>query len=200
MKLIIYSFDILKITLLSFLFLAFIWGQSHGQSASFVNVDAGLTWNHQGFFKLYDGIVDAGAGYHISLFKELYGGLSFHTAFLNYKNAPARSTFYRPKVNLLYSMHISPRIAVDPVIAFGYSFVRITNSEYAYAQTLAGINYSANLQLRWKSSGKLDYYIFGRYDYIFLNENEAFTQLDVFRQIQLIAVGFGLHIKSRNDD
>jgi hypothetical protein len=198
--LIIYSFDELKKALLSFLFLTFLWGNTHGQGASFVNADVGLTWNHQGFFKLYNGIVDAGAGYHISLFNELYGGLSFQAAFLNYKNTPARSAFYRPQFNLLYSIHISPRIAVDPVVAIGYSFVRITNIEYAYAQTQAGINYSANLKLRWKSSGKIDYYIFGRYDYIYLNKNEAFTQLDYFRQIQLFAVGIGLQIKSRNDD
>lgn len=169
---------------------------SFGQTSSFVQFEGGLLRNQGGFFKLYDGIVDIGAGYHLTLTRHLEGGLDFNLGFLNYKNTPARSNFYRPKLSLQYTVHVSSRVALDPVIGLGYSFIRITNNEYLYASTQHGLNYAARLKVRWKSGRKLDYYLFGSYDYIYLDRDDSFTQLNSFRQIRLFAVGLGVNIKS----
>ncbi len=173
----------------------FLTGAGIAQQASFITVDAGLLRNHQGFFKLYSGVVDVGMGYHIPVLKDLHGGISLHTGFLNYKNTPARSVLFRPKINLQYAFYLSRRLAVDPTAALGYSFVRITNEEYGYKETQKGINYLGELKIRWKSPGRLDYFLFGRYEYILLDRDETFTEIESFRQIELYSVGFGVKIK-----
>jgi hypothetical protein len=187
----------LKKTFTHFLFIVFIAVSGYAQQWSFITVELGLLRNHQGFFRLYDGVVDAGAGYQFSIFNKLYTGASFHAGFLNFKNTPARSVLYRPNINLQYSIHLSPRFVLDPMAGIGYSFVKITNNEFDYKEILSGMNYTGTLKLRWKSSGKLDYYVFGRYDFIYLNKDEEFTQLEYYRRIQLFAFGMGLHIKAR---
>ena len=186
----------MKRNLLQFIFISILSVSVYGQKASFVNIDAGLLRSKGDFFKLYNGIVDVGAGYHISILKEFYGGLHFNAGFLNYKNTPARTNLFRPKISLLYTIHLSPRIAIDPLLGIGYTFVRITNDEYAYATTQSGLNYSGKIKMRWKSTGKLDYYLFGSYDFIYLDKDESFTLLNSFRQIQLLTIGLGVNIKS----
>ncbi|MCB2221442.1 MAG: hypothetical protein KQI35_13665 [Bacteroidetes bacterium] len=165
------------------------------QQSSFITAELGLLRNQNGFFRLFDGIVDAGVAYQFSILNKLYGGASFHAGFLNYQNTSAKSVLYRPHLSLQYSIHLSPRIAMEPQAGIGYAFVRITNQEYNYKNMQTGVNYSGTLKLRWKSEGKLDYYLFGRYDFIYLNKDDDFTQLEYYRRIQIFAFGLGLHIK-----
>lgn len=166
------------------------------QNTSVVSIEGGMLQHRSEFFKLYTGVVDLRAAYHLPLYKAFSGGISFNAGFLNYKNTPARVNILRPKLNLALALNVSPRITIDPAIGVGYSFLRITNNEYGYAKSQMGINYACNLKIRWKSESKIDYYIFGNYDYIFLDRDEAFSVLDVFRQIQLFSFGVGINIKS----
>jgi len=136
------------------------------QETSNFSFDLGLSQTYKGFFYLYDGVVDVGIGYNIKIIGGLYGGLSFHVDYLNRKNTPARSIVYKPKLDLIYSFRVNPRFSIIPVVSIGYSFLNLVNKEFDYSETQQGINPAAELRLAWNTKKRIDYYLFGRYDYI----------------------------------
>lgn len=83
------------------------------------------------------------------------------------------------------------------MIFAGYSFVNISNGDYDYAETQNGFNTGAELKFIWYTQGKVDYYLFGRYDFIYLNEDISFTLLEYYRKVQLTSFGFGIKIKPK---
>jgi hypothetical protein len=163
-------------------------------------VDAGLTQTYKGFFYLFDGIVDVGAGYNHHLVKGLFAGPSLHLDFLNRKNTSGRTLVYKPKVNILYEIQITNRFGIVPVASVGYSFLNISNKEFGYKETQQGINLSGDLRFIWKTNDRLDFYIFGRYDYIFLDKDEEFTRLDYYRNVYLTSFGIGIKIKPKDHE
>jgi len=152
--------------------------------------------NHEGFFKLFDGVVDVGAGYNRELVKDLYGGIAFHIAFLNRQNTTSRTAIYKPRLNLHYYIHVSEKVAVIPVMNLGYSFLNLSNREYDYKEIQSGLNSGGELKVLWKRNQTLDYYIFGRFDFIFLDKDESFTRLKHYRNVYLTSFGLGVRIKS----
>ena len=55
------------------LFTAFL--SAHAQRPSNIQVDLGVVQNHNGFFKLFNGVAEAGAGYNRELARNFYAGL-----------------------------------------------------------------------------------------------------------------------------
>lgn len=174
---------------------------AQAQKSSNFQVDAGLNQNHGGFFKLFDGVLEAGAGYNRQIVKGLYGGLAFRVSFLGRQNTPSRTIIYKPRVNLHYSIDITKSMAVIPLISLGYSFVNLSNREFEYRETQSGLNTGGELRVLWKRERKLDYFVFGRFDYIYLDRDESFTVLEQYRKVFMTAFGLGIRIKSGyNDD
>jgi len=169
------------------------------QKKNYFTIDLGLTRTYKGFFYLYDGVVDIGAGYNRHILDLLYGGFSFHIDYLNRSGSSARTIVYKPKVNLSYDIQVNSWFTINPVVFVGYSFLNLSNTEYDYAENQNGINCGADLRLLWETSSRLDYYLFGRYDYIYLTEDKNFTQLDYYRRVHLSSFGIGVKIKSRQD-
>lgn len=161
-----------------------------------INIDLGLVQNYQGFFKLFDGVVSLGAGYNHTLHQNLYGGADFHVGFLRRKNTTARTTIYMPGLILNYGIHVSRKVVIIPQVKLGYALLTISNSEFDYKETQSGWNPGGEVRLRWKQERRLDFYLFGRFDYIYLGRDESFTMLDYYRQVYLTAIGIGVHIKS----
>lgn len=186
-----------KILIGLFIFYA---GYCFSQPDKYWNVDIGLLQNHNGFFKLYDGVLDIGFNYNHKLVGSLYGGAGFYLKFLNRKNTTSRTTFYNPKVNLHYVIKLSERLALTPQGAIGYSFVNLSNKEFNYSEIQSGFNTTAELKFHWLTEEKVDYYIFGRYDFTWLNNDADFTLLDYYRKINLTSFGIGIRIKpGRNE-
>ena len=166
------------------------------QKASNVQVDLGLYQNHKGFFKLFDGIIEAGAAYNKELIKDLYGGAAFRLGILNRKGTSSRTTSYKPGLNLHYYVHLSEKLAIVPVASISYSLMNISNKEYNYREWQTGWSPGAELRMHWKQEKKMEFYVFGRVDYVYLNEDKDFTQLEYYRQVWLTAFGLGLRLKS----
>ena len=166
------------------------------QKASSFHVDLGLVQNHKGFFRLFGGVFEAGAGYNRELLGNLHGGLSMRMSLISRQGTTNRAVCYKPGINLQYYLHLSERIAVVPLAGIGYSFVSVSHQEFDYRETRPGWNPSAALRILWKREKKLDYYVFGNLDYILLNEDEDFTQLRYYREIWISSFGIGLRIKS----
>lgn len=169
---------------------------SYAQRDTRVNVDLGLMQNYQGFFKLFDGVVDVGANYNRELFRNFYGGVDFHVGFLRRKNTSARTSIFKPALVVNYMIHVSDKLAIIPQAKLGYAILNISNSEYSYKEMQSGWNPGAELRVRWKRPRRLDFYLFGRFDYISLAKDESFTKLEYYRQVYLTSFGFGVHIKS----
>ena len=195
-KLIIYSNNKLKRRFYYTVAFILISYGGFAQTGSHINVDLGLTQNHQGFFKLFDGIVDVGASYNHELFKNFYGGFAFHMSFLNRKNTSARTTIFKPGIQLNYIIHLSENIAVIPQGNLGYAILNISNKEYSYKEIQSGWNPGGELRVLWKRDHLLDFYIFGRFDYIYLDEDQSFTMLEYYRNVYLTSFGIGMRIKS----
>lgn len=180
-----------------FILLAFSLSLFSQENKNFT-FDLGLSQTYKGFFYLYDGLVDIGIGYNIKLTGNLFGGLSFHVDYLNRKNTPAKTFVYRPKLDLFYRFNVSPRFSIVPVVSVGYSFLNLVNKEFDYSETQQGINTAAELRFAWNTKKRIDYYLFGRYDYIYLDKDEDFTRLEYFRNVHLSGFGIGIKIKPKN--
>jgi len=183
-----------KFTYLVFSILLTISG--FAQNAAWFDADIGLLRNHEGFFKLFDGVVDVGAGYHFPLIKQLDGGIAFHMGVLAYRNTPSRAMIYKPQLNLNYFVHITSRFAIVPEVHGGYSFIGLSNKEYNYTEAQSGLNAGGQLKCLWVTDKKLDYYLFGRYDFIHLSKDPDFTHLEYYRKMNLFSFGLGLRFKS----
>lgn len=166
------------------------------QHKKYVTVDLGLLQVHQDFFKLYDGILDVGASYNRSIHGNLYGGLDFHMGFLHRQNTSARTTILKPAILVNYMFHVSQHIVIIPQAKIGYGFLRLSNGEYNYKETQSGWNPGGELRVQWKRERQIDFYVFGRLDYIKLNKDESFTMLDHYRHVYLTSFGLGIFIKS----
>jgi hypothetical protein len=166
------------------------------QKASNFQFDIGLYQNYKGFFKLFDGVVEAGAGYNMELIKNLYGGAAFRMGLLGRKGTSSRTAIYKPGLNLHYYVHLSEKLALVPLASISYAFLNISNKEYKYRELQRGWSPGAELRMLWKREKKMDFYVFGRFDYIYLDEDKDFTQLEYYRQVWLSAFGLGLRLKS----
>jgi hypothetical protein len=166
------------------------------QGEHFFSFDAGLSQNHKGFYTLYSGIINIGGGYYIRIIRHFYGGLSIHLDYFKRTNTTAGLIIYQPKINFNYDIPVNRRIDLVTILAGGYSFLRNSNKEYNYRETQAGFNSLAEIQILWKTRDKFDFYLFGRYDYIYLDRNEDFTRLEYYRKVNLTCFGLGVRIKN----
>ncbi len=167
----------------------------HSQEQPSFTFDLGLSQNYKGFFTLYKGVIDAGAGYNHKIIGNLNAGATFHLGYLKRSNTSSGTIIYKPKINVHYNLMITPKIYLTLLAAFGYSFVSLSNKEYDYQETQQGINPGAELRVSWRTPRKTDFYIFGRYDYIYMAKDETFTQLEYYRQIHLSSFGLGIKVK-----
>lgn len=171
-----------------------------GQEKSNISIDLGLANTHKGFFYLYQGMVDMNLGYSLKLWKGLYAGAAFQTEYLRLKNTQARTFIFKPKVNLHYYIDFSKKFSFVPWISAGYSFLQIKNKEFGYSVHVAGLNLSPELKLIRKTKSRVNYYIFGRYDYIYLNDDPGFTKLEYFRNVHISSFGIGIFIKPKKNE
>lgn len=172
----------------------------YAQNGSNYNVELGLVQNHQRFLKLYNGVIDVGGGYNQKITGNLYAGIALNLSFLNRSGTSSRAVSYKPVFNIHYYFNFSERIALVPVVNIGYSFLSLSNKEYEYKETQSGLISGGTLRLHWKTKQLLDYYIFGRFDYIYLNKDETFTKLEYYRSVYLTSFGIGVRIKSGGDE
>lgn len=169
------------------------------QEKRYFTLDLGLSQTYRGFFYLYNGIVEFGATYNHQIIKSLYGGASFHMDYLSRSNTTARTIVYKPAINLNYNFIINHWFSINPLVAAGYSFVNISNDEFGYADTQKGFDLGAELRFIWYSQASVDYYFFGRYDFIYLKEDVNFTQLEYYRRVNLTSFGLGIKIKPKKE-
>ena len=185
----------IALIILSFL----LFNSVFSQKRNYFNVDLGLSQTYKGFFYLFDGVVDIGAGYNRHIIDQFYGGFSFHLDYLSRSGSSARTIVYKPKVNLGYDINVSSRFSINPMIFAGYSFLNLSNKEFNYTENQNGINCGGEIRLVWNTGKRLDYFIFGRYDYIYLTEDKNFTHLEYYRRVHLTSFGIGVKIKSRQE-
>jgi len=178
------------------LFLTLLSLCSLSQEKKYFSFDLGLSQNHNGFFILYSGIIDVGGSYNLNIMGNLYAGASLHLDFLKRTNTSSGTIVYKPKLNLHYNFKVTQRIYLTALAALGYSFVVLSNKEFSYKETQHGINPGVELRTSWRTQGKTDFYIFGRYDYIYLAKDEDFTQLEFYRRMHLTSFGLGIKIKN----
>jgi len=164
------------------------------------SVDIGLVNTHKGLFYLYQGMIDLNIGYNLKLWNGLYAGAAFQTEYLSVKNTQARTLILKPKVNLHYYINFSEKFSLVPWISVGYSFLQIKNKEFDYSDNVAGLNLSPELKFIRKTKSRVNYYIFGRYDYIYLNDDPEFTKLEYFRDVHISSFGIGIFIKPKKNE
>ena len=162
--------------------------------------DIGLTQTYPGFFNLYNGSVDAAAGYNMKLTHGLFAGASFGIQFLKLNGTQSKTVVYKPKIIIHYRFGIGKNFNIVPWVSAGYSFLNIKNREYNYAETQQGFNLSPELKLLWNTKTRVDVYIYGRYDYIKLNEDADFTRLNYYRDVHLTSFGIGVLIKKKKHE
>jgi hypothetical protein len=184
-----------QILLTIYLFLLLL--SIHGQEKQSVTIDLGLSQTYKGFFYLFNGVVEFGAGYNHRLIDHLYVGGSFHIDYLSRSNSSARTIVYKPKVNINYNAKVSSWLSINPIVFVGYSFVNISNGEFDYAETQNGVTTGAELKFIWFTPSTVDYYLFGRFDYIILDKDENFTLLNYYRRVYLTSFGIGIKIKPK---
>ncbi len=126
----------------------------------------------------------------------MFGGFSFHFTYLDRSYTKSRTFFYKPKINLQYYFHLSKRFALVPGFAVGYALIQLKNSEFNYNDLGQGINIEPDLKLMWTRQAKAEFYLFGRFDFIYLNKDSDFTQLNHYRNVYLTSFGVGVNIKS----
>lgn len=168
----------------------------YSQKDKKVNIDLGLMQNHQGFLKLFDGVVDVGANYNVEILPNFYGGVDFHIGFLNRKNTSSRSQVYKPGFILNYVIHLSKNLALIPQGRIGYTLLNLSNSEYNYGEMQSGWSPGGEIRFLWKQEHTLNFYVFGRFDYIYLSKDESFTKLEYYRNVYLTSFGLGVQINS----
>ena len=183
-----------KSIIISLFFICFQFA-SPGQAIRHLEFDLGVLQNYGGFFKLYSGIIEAGGVYNLGLTRDLFAGVAMHAGVLNRKNAEQNAIFYKPAFQLSYNIHLSERVAIIPAASIGYTWVSIRNDSYNYKEAQSGLNTGVDLKVLWKTQERTDFYIFGRYDYVFLDEDNEFTELFHYRKIHQTAFGFGIRIK-----
>jgi len=183
-----------KIALSVFLLLAFT-GLS--QRKSNWTVDIGKTQTYPGFFYLYDGSVDLSVGYHLNIADNLFVGGAFGLQFLGLNGTQSKTVIYKPKLILEYHIRSGKSFNIVPLIAVGYSFLKIKNNEYGYSSLQQGFNISPELKLLWKTGLQTDFYLFGRYDYVKLIKDEDFTFLNYYRNANITSFGIGVVIKRK---
>ena len=171
---------------------------SFSQERNNISIDLGLANTHKGFFYLYQGMVDVNIGYNLKLWKGLYGGAAFQTEYLKLNNSQARTLIFKPKINLHYNINFSEKLSLVPWMSVGYSFLQIKNKEFGYSDNVAGLNLSPELKFVRKTKSRVNYYIFGRYDYIYLSEDPEFTKLEYFKNVHLTSFGIGIYLKPKN--
>jgi len=165
------------------------------QSAHHLDFDIGLNQNYKGFFKNYNGVLEIGGSYSLGITRDLFAGISMHTGFLNRKNSPAHSVFYKPALMMSYTIHLSDRFACVPLVSAGYTWFSLYNDEYNYKDIQSGVNTGAGVRVIWKTQERTNFYIFGRYNFIYLDEDKSFTELFYYRKIHQTAFGLGISIK-----
>lgn len=164
-----------------------------------VTIDLGLSQTYKGFFYLFSGVVEVGAAYNHQIVKSLYGGASFHMDYLSRGNSSARTIVYKPKLNINYNIKTTSWLSINPMVFAGYSFLNISNGEFNYAETQSGFTSGAELKFIWYSEASVDYYLFGRFDFIYLDEDLNFTQLEYYRKVYLTSFGLGIKIKPKKE-
>jgi len=164
-----------------------------------VTIDLGLSQTYKGFFYLYNGVIELGAAYNHQIVKSLYGGVSFHIDYLSRSNSSTRTIVYKPKLNVNYNFKITQWFSINPMVFLGYSFLNLSNGEFQYADTQKGVISGVELKFIWNSLASVDYYFFGRYDYIYLKEDVNFTLLEYYRKVYLTSFGIGIKIKPKNE-
>ena len=107
-----------------------------------------------------------------------------------------RAVFYKPGISVQYAIPLSRSLAVIPAAEMGYSIVGLSNKEFGYKENITGWNPGATLRLIWTREANPDFYIFGRFDYIYLHENPSFTLIESYRKIYLTSFGVGVRLKS----
>ena len=186
-----------KFVFILVLWMAFLSG--HAQRTSNLQFDLGLVQNHKGFFKLFNGIAEVGAGYNRELARNFYAGAHLRLSVLSRSGTTNRLAIYKPGLNLHYFISLTEQFAIIPVISAGYSFLSISNKEYGYREMQSGFNPGAGLRFLWMRQRKIDFYLFGRFDYIYLDEDVEFTRMGYYRQIYMTAFGIGIRIKSGSE-
>lgn len=166
------------------------------QQEKYINVDIGLLQVHQDFFKLYDGVFDLGANYNRLLFSSFYAGVDFHLGYIHRKNTTGRTSIYKPGIIFNYHILVTQKFAVIPQARLGYAFLSLSNNEFNYREMQSGWNPGAEIRLLWKRDRPIEFYGFGRFDYIYLTKDEAFTKLNSYRHVYLTSFGLGIQIKS----
>lgn len=164
-----------------------------------LSFDIGLPQTYKGFFYLYNGIIEVGGAYHLNPLKNFHAGGSMHINFLNRNPESSRSIMYKPKLSIYYTFNISEKIQLIPTVAGGYSFISISNKEFNYSETQSGLSISPELKFSWKNDTRVQYYLFGRYDFIYLNEDIKFTYLEYYRRIDMTSFGLGIFIHPKQD-
>ena len=198
-KLINYLLNSLRKAIIILVAALFSYISVNAQEKRNITIDLGLSQTYKGFFYLYSGIVEVGAAYNHHIVKNLYGGASFHIDYLSRSNSSARTIVYKPKVNLNYDFKITSWFRINPMVFAGYSFVNISNAEYDYSETQKGFITGTELKLILHSTSPVDYYLFGRFDYIYLKKDLNFTHLEYYRKVYLTSFGIGVKIKSKTD-
>jgi hypothetical protein len=164
-----------------------------------LSFDIGLPQTYKGFFYLYNGIIEVGGAYHLNPLKNFHAGGSMHINFLNRNPETGRSIMYKPKLSLYYTINIDKKFQLIPTVAGGYSFVSISNKEFDYSEIQSGLSISPELKLSWKNDKRVQYYLFGRYDFIYLNEDLNFTHLEYYRRVNMTCLGLGIFIHPKQD-
>ncbi|MEZ5196312.1 MAG: hypothetical protein R2764_07925 [Bacteroidales bacterium] len=95
---------------------------------------------------------------------------------------------YKPKINFGYHFKIASWLTINPLVFIGYSFLSLSNKEFEYTEMQKGINSGTDLRLVWNNAYRLELYLFGRYDFIYLSEDENFTRLEYYRKVHLSSV------------
>ncbi len=180
-----------------FILLLILSFSGFSQRESDWTIDIGLTQTYPGFFNLYNGSVDMGIGYSVKLTGELFVGGYFGVQFLKLDGTQSKTIVYKPKLNLNYRFRIGNSFSIISWFSVGYSFLNIKNSEYNYTDTQSGLNISPELKFLWNTQTRIDYYFYGRYDYIKLSKDAGFTHLEYYRNIDLTSFGIGIVIKQK---
>lgn len=178
--------------IISLVYCIAIPGLSQRQYLSF---EGGLSKNYKGFYTLYKGILNIGGSYQLRVYKPLYAGMAFRINYFRRANTTAGLTLYKPGINVSAEIPVIKRIKIVLRMGAGYAFLRNTNREFGYKETQTGINSTAELNILWITKDKFDYYIFGRYDHIYLDEDTNFTRLEYYRNINTTDLGIGIRIK-----
>ena len=184
-------------------FIIFCCNKGFAQEKSNLNLEISKTFSEWTFFKRYKGTVDIGISYYYKIDKFSLG-ISLNTNFLRRKPATienkVNSTIIKPGINLAYPINFKSNIYFIPKIRVGYAMININNKKYDYNKNQYGIYSSFELKLNYKTKGRIDYYFFMNYDYIYLDEDKDFTKLNYYRNVHFFNIGIGSKLKFYKND